>query len=412
MIDLETLYRRTLENCRPEVAVRQALAGDGPPGMAAPHLPRTVVAIGKCAGGLLDGVPSFDDAFVVIPHGYPPPRDTGRVPHVFRGGHPIPDEGSFDAGHRMLDFVRDHDDILFLISGGGSACVEAPLEPWFTRQDLIEAGRRIVAAGIPIDQMNVVRKHLSAIKGGRLGALVRGRPVTMLYSDVATGDRSSVASGPTLSDSSTKAQAIAILERVGGCQSIIEKLRDEDLPETVRQIERASATIIADNSTMVRAAARLAADAGHRPVVVEDQIESDVEAAAELLARKASELSEGEVLVAGGEPTVVAHGAGKGGRCLEVAVRFALVEHRHSWRQDEDRTTAAPLLALFGSSDGVDGNSGVAGAIVDRGVSDPAPLQDALSRSDSLSAIGLIGRPIIIPPTGNNLRDLYLVART
>jgi hydroxypyruvate reductase len=306
----------------------------------------------------------------------------------------LPDQSSFEAGARLLEFVRRHENILFLISGGGSACVEAPLEPWFTRDDIVQTHRRLLDAGLPIEKMNIVRKQLSAIKGGRLAALVRGRSETLLYSDVGTGDSASVASGPTVPDTSTRADAIRVLVGVGGCDHIVTKLRDESLPAAVSTIENTSWAVVADNSTLVRTAADLL---GARAVVVDRQIESDVEEAADFLSAEVAKLAPGQVLVAGGEPTVVMRGSGKGGRCLELAVRFA---------------GKSAAKALFGSSDGVDGNSGVAGAIVDRAAADQRRVTEALQRSDALSVIDLIGRPIIIPPTGNNLRDLYLMARS
>jgi glycerate 2-kinase len=358
------------------------------------------VAIGKCAGGMLDGVAAVHDirdALLIVPRGYPAARHARRS--TMSGSHPLPDDSSFAAGERLMEFVREHDEILFLISGGGSACVEAPLAPWFTRDDVVHAGRAILDAGISIAEMNVVRKHLSAIKGGRLGALVRGRSHTLIYSDVATGDAAAVASGPTIPDSSTKSQAIEILTRVGGCDRIVTKLRDESLPSTVHHIDNSSWTIVADNSVLVRTAARVLEESGHRAVMIDEQIEGHVSDAARQLAARAAALQTGEVLVAGGEPTVVKHGSGKGGRCLELAVRYALER--------------ASTPALFGSSDGLDGNSGVAGAIVERTAEASRPvLEAALGRSDTLSALALIGRPIMIPPTGNNLRDLYLLARS
>jgi glycerate-2-kinase len=132
---------------------------------------------------------------------------------------------------------------------------------------------------------------------------------------------------------------------------------------------------------------------------VSEQIESDVESAARQLAARAGSLSAGEILIAGGEPTVTVHGRGRGGRCSELAVRFAL--------QRPD------LHALFASSDGIDGNSGAAGVVVDSlsGQVDQREAAQALERSDSFSIATSIGRAVIIQPTGNNLRDLYLVAR-
>ncbi|HEX3067494.1 MAG TPA: DUF4147 domain-containing protein [Thermoanaerobaculia bacterium] len=477
MLDqLKTIYLRTLDACAPERLVRAAITRG---------MPRNVVAIGKCAGALRDGLDDVDDALVVVPEGY---RRPVKRSQIAIGGHPDITAASFEAGRRLIDFVDTHDEILFLISGGGSACVELPLAPWFDERDLIETNARLVASALPIGDINCVRKHLSAIKGGRLASRVK-RSVTLVYSDVSTGARADVASGPTLADTTTKANAIAILERIGGCERIVEKLRDDECPETVKRIDDSRFALIADNRTLVAKAAEIAASMGFVPVVVEQQIESDVGDAARELLERASRLREGEVLIAGGEPTLVRRGDGKGGRCIELALRMALAEgerrsdslvrlpadsERESsdWRvrptsvspgpglheiealrgtsdaidsntEDERRpdslvrlpgdsekelsdwrvrptsirpTSVRPasnIHAVFGSSDGVDGNSGVAAIALTL----PASInrdraERELQRSNSLIVAEEIGETIMIPPAGNNLRDLYLLART
>ncbi|HEV8660626.1 MAG TPA: DUF4147 domain-containing protein [Thermoanaerobaculia bacterium] len=400
MIDLESIYRQTLEKCAPEVLVRPFVGA---------AMPKNVVAIGKCAGALLDGVAAVHDierAFCAIPRGYPSPSGRGwrEAPGeglplirpaatfsrgekgliVARGGHPDIDDDSFRAGQQLLDFVDQSEDVLFLISGGGSACVELPLPP-FTRNELSDINARLVASDLPIGAINTVRKHLSAIKGGRLGARVHGRSVTLVYSDVSTGAISDVASGPTVADNTTNTDAARILERLGGCDHLIAKLTSE----TVKRLDNATAKVIADNTTLTKTAAELTPGA----VLWPDQIEMQVEEAARALADCTVD---GSVLVAGGEPTVARRGHGKGGRCCELAVRFALRSNR---------------AALFGTSDGVDGSSGISAiALSGAPVSSPARLFDLLDRSESLEAAKLIGRPIIMPPAGNNLRDLFLVA--
>ena len=354
MLDLELIYAETLRRCAPDVLVRQFVT---------PDLPRNVVAIGKCAASLLDGfaaVVPVESAFAAVPAGYPLPRTPALI---MQGGHPHMDASSFRAGEELVRFVDTHRDVTFLISGGGSACVEVALNPW-SEDDLIRENARLIASGLPIADINAARKKMSAIKGGRLADRVRGRHVTLVYSDVASGDLASVASGPSISRDS-----VAIL--------------------------------IADNDTLTSTAALLINARNHRPVRWPVQLETDVDDAARDLARRAASLDINEVLVAGGEPTVVVRGAGKGGRCSELAVRFALA------------TNEQHLIALFASSDGVDGSSGAAGFAMDL----PAPLdrarvEAALAASDSAGIASKIGRPIIIPPTGNNLRDLYLVARS
>ena len=381
-IDLQSIYLRTLEACAPERLVARVLE---------PGMPRDVVAIGKCAGALLDGLQDAGDAFVAIPEGYPEPR---RRAEIHRGGHPYITQASIEAGRALIRFVAAHENILFLISGGGSACVELPLAPWFHDDEVIETNRRLLASGAAIGEMNCVRKHLSAIKGGRLAARVRGRSVTLVYSDVSSGALADVASGPTLADPTTKRHAIVILDRIGGFDSIVRRLHDA--PETIKHIERSTVKLIADNDTLTSTAASFAPNA----VRYERQIDGDVaDAAASLLAR-ADDLKRGEVLVAGGEPTVVIRGNGRGGRCCELAVRVAL-------------GATKPLEALFASSDGVDGNSGVAGLRLSLPVQfDRDAAERELARSNSFAVAAAIGKGLTMPPSGNNLRDLYLLARS
>jgi hydroxypyruvate reductase len=383
-VDLKAIYLGALEECAPERLVR---------GVWRPEMPRSIVAIGKCAGALLDGIPDFDDAFVVVPDGYREPAAKARL---YKGGHPEITDASFEAGRALLDFVDAHDDVLFLISGGGSACVELPLSPWFDEHDVSDTNARLLKSGASIGEINCVRKHLSAIKGGRLGARARDRSVTLVYSDVSSGSLADVASGPTLPDATTKRDAIAILQRLGGFDRIVARLLDATCPETVKRIERSSVELIADNHTLTAAAAAIAPNA----IRCQQQIECDVSAAAKFLLDRVNAMKSGEVLVAGGEPTVIMHGDGRGGRCSELAVRVALGATQR-------------MEALFGSSDGVDGNSGVAGIRISLPAAfDRTMAERELARSNSYEIAAALGQPLTMVPSGNNLRDLYLLARS
>jgi glycerate 2-kinase len=336
-VDLKATYLTTLAECAPDVLVRAHVR---------PDMPRNVVAIGKCAAALLDGVAKvhpIESALSIVPEGYPLPR-IGEL-HV--GGHPHYTFDSFHAGKRLVRWVETHDDILFLVSGGGSACAEVSL---VSKQEAIRINAELIASGKPIGDINELRRSISAIKGGKLAQHVRGRAVTLVYSDVSTGALHDVASGPTIPGS--------------------------------------EAILVADNSTLVRTAAQIIGD---NAVVLEEQVEVDVLDAAAMLAARARELRKGEVLVAGGEPTVVVRGNGRGGRCSELAVRFAAL---------------AANEALFASSDGVDGNSGCAGIYLGGGLKPALRFEE----SDSFSVAAQIGEPIMIAPTGNNLRDLFFVA--
>lgn len=348
MLNLKRVYLETLARCEPHVLVRKHVN---------PTMPRNVVAIGKCAGALLDGVASvhqIDAAFAAVPEYYPPPRTKAEV-HV--GGHPHMTRASFAAGKALVKFVERHEDILFLVSGGGSACVEVALAP-YTEDDVASENGWLIGSGKTIAEINRERRKLSAIKGGKLRERVRGKSVTLVYSDVSTGALADVASGPTITNA------------------------DE-------------AILVADNTTLTTTAARII---GGNAVLLDTQIEGSVQQAARELASRVQALSAGQILVAGGEPTVRVMGVGMGGRCSELAMRFAALS------SDE---------ALFASSDGVDGNSGAAGIYLppSRPGVESTHLRDVLAASDSYRLASQVGEPIMIAPTGSNLRDLFLIAR-
>src|SRR5947209_7757058 len=177
MIDctvLEAIYRETLDRCAPERLIAKVWRND---------FPRAVVAIGKCAGALRDGIEcdiDYDEAFVAIPYGY---REPTKPSIVAFGTHPNYSDASFEAGRRLLEFVDRHDDVTFIISGGGSATVEVPID-----DNSVEENRRLIESGLTIGEINARRKAMSAIKGGKLAMRVRGRCVTPVYSDVSRGE--------------------------------------------------------------------------------------------------------------------------------------------------------------------------------------------------------------------------------
>lgn len=393
---MKSLYFEALRRCAPERLVRGVVTKD---------MPRNVVAIGKCAAGMLEGAAEdlhIERAFVAVPDGYREPRSLPFPVEVAKGGHPQMTPASFAAGERLARFVDACDDVLFLVSGGGSACVEQPLPP-FDERDLMKTNARLVASELPIADINLVRRQLSALKGGRLATRVRGASVTLVYSDVSRGALHDVASGPTIpppDDRNDAQRALAILGQLGGCDRIVTLLRDKPPAAVVPQNAAARVLLVADNDTLVAAAADAARQEGASVIVRATAFEGSVtEAAAELIERS-RKLQPGQVFVAGGEVTVALRGGGTGGRCSELALLFAL-------EAPDD------VEALFGSSDGVDGNSGAAGVFLPqrRRSFDRHAAARELARSNSFAAIRQIAEPIMISATGNNLRDLILLAR-
>jgi len=371
--------------------------------------PLSIVAFGKAAARMYAGaakVCTVRSALLIQPQGYEADPRLTKGAEVLRGGHPGMTGESFESGGRLAGFVRAcEDDVLFLVSGGGSACVEQALQPWFSMNELVVINDELIQSGEPIQSINVVRKHLSAIKGGRLGTLARHAIHTFIYSDVPINQPELVASGPTVNDPSTNEDAVAILDR---CSSSAAKrasriLRSGDVPDTPKEGLPAP-VVAADNSTLVEAACAEARARGFAVTRIAHQLEGDVDVVANELAEVMAGLPSGSCLVGGGEPTVVVRGSGVGGRCSELAARFL-------------RISGDPnICGLFAASDGRDGNSPAAGFVVDGQRFSSHPFsewqyQDSTARSDTFPLLEMVAEPIIIPSTGNNLRDLVLLAR-
>ena len=267
----------------------------------------------------------------------------------------------------------------------------------------------LLASGLPIEKINAVRKHLSAIKGGRLGALMHRDSTTLVLSDVSRDRWSDVGSGPTFRDETTNGDAATIVESLDDrrFERIVAALRSGDVPETNRDLPKGGRHLLADNRVLMEEAARHASRLGYATRVVEEEQNDDVSNVVRRLMDIATDLDGGTIAIAGGEPTVRVTGEGRGGRCSELAVRFA--------RLLIDRPKI-PIVALFSSSDGVDGNSGASGFVVDSDCIEPtlerkAILDDALARSDSASVVESIARVLQAQPTGNNLRDIFCIAK-
>jgi glycerate 2-kinase len=399
-ITAETLvdvYQDALKRCAPERLVGETIARLG-----LEDGDTDVLAIGKCGGRLFDGAATslhIRSSLVCVPAGYP--RPTHRA-EVIEGTHPHIGPESFAAGRRAEEFVRSSGrHLLFLISGGGSASLESPLRPWFSEDDVSHANAMLVRSALSIERINTARKHLSAIKGGRL-ALLAERSTTLIYSDVAAGNEREVASGPSVADHTTNEDAAAVLKTIDDsqCRALGERLLDRDLPDTPKSLPHASAHLIADNRTLLAAAAEIAG-----ATIIEREFNEEVEAVADSLHQTLRIVPAGTIVIAGGEPVVRVSGSGRGGRCTELAVRFA--------RRCAD-DPLGEVHALFASSDGLDGNSGIAGVVLscDRQFRlDQGAYDRAVAGSDTLALAGQIGRPVRIPPTGNNLRDIFMMAR-
>ena len=347
-----------------------------------------------------------------------PPRSQVVGFQYFYGGHPLPNEHSLRAGSAILKFLHtlpERSLVLFLISGGASAVAEIPISSSLTLSDVVKTYRTLVHSGAAIAEINAIRKHLSALKGGRLAqAAAPATQVSLLVSDVPEHALDALASGPTMPDSSAVLDCYAISERYAMRSHFPERVRDmfdsRQLQETPKQGDPAFrnshyVTVLA-NQTAVSAAAERAKSCGFAVEVDNRCDDWDYARAADYLLGKLREMrraSSPVCLISGGEVTVtVGDKSGIGGRNQQFALYCA------------QKIAAEPITVLSAGTDGIDGNSRAAGAVVD-GTSfarakgcglDP---QAAMSGFDTFPLLESIGDAIVTGPTGNNVRDLRIL---
>lgn len=335
----------------------------------------------------------------------------------FKGGHPLPTVESFVAGRAILRYLRNQPEsglVIFLISGGGSAAVEFPVEG-LDLADIVETYRVLVHSGAPIAEMNAIRKHLSAIKGGRLArAAAPAQQVSIMISDVPDGELDSLSSGPTIPDSSTVEDCHRIAARHGMIEnfppSVRELFEKKLLEETPKHDDSAFVRSrwwpVLSNATVLQAAAAQAA-AHDFAVEVDNRCDDwDYARAADYLLDRVRQLQRGDskaCVISGGEVTVkMTNEAGAGGRNQQFALYCAR------------KIAGENIAVLSAGTDGIDGNSDAAGAVVDGSTVDRARAAgldpaDALCRFDADPFFKQIGDAIVTGPTGNNLRDLRVL---
>jgi glycerate 2-kinase len=341
---------------------------------------------------------------------------------VIVGGHPIPTQGSLDGARRLIELARSATDrtlVVFLISGGGSALVELPTFPDVTLEDLREMNRILVTCGASIREINTIRKHLSAVKGGRLGSMLNGAGVIALFvSDVNAGDLRSIASNPALSEDLRSQNFFDVLEKYALMDRLpesIAKAIEVGLVTGANGIggsqQPVEALLLSDNSTALQAAGEAARELGFRTIVYEDLAEGKYQnISAELFKRLFDEQgrspNEPICMISGGEVSCPVFGDGLGGRNQEFVLYSAASLARSGINQ--------PTAVLSCGTDGIDGNSLAAGAVADERTVAKALEQgiiaaDYLERNDSHSFFVRTGGVVFTGPTGNNVRDVRLL---
>ncbi len=375
-----------------------------------------LLAPGKGAAGMVSGALSVVDipsGLVVTNQDYSPPRPDIRV---IRASHPIPDGESLRAGREALalaDRLGPDDLLLVLVSGGGSAMLEAtPL----SLEDLQEVYRLLLRSGLAIREVNEVRRAISEVKGGRLAgrAVARGATlVALVVSDIVGDPLEDIASGLTVPTASRGEDAEGILRRAGVW---------DQMPEAARRVMEAAAQrrehwgrdkqrvhnfLVANNSLACRAAVDEAGGRGYRARLITKSLEGDAHTAGRWLLEEALGREPGALraaFVAGGETTVQVHGGGRGGRNQEMVLSVV------------EALEGRPMVFLSCGTDGIDGNTQAAGAIADGGTMARARTAGLdprrfLEDNNSYEFFRNLGDLIVTGPTGTNVSDIQILVR-
>lgn len=353
-------------------------------------------------GGICEGL-------VVTRYGHAVP--TGSV-EIVEAAHPVPDEAGLSAARRILALAEEagpDDLVVCLVSGGASALLSLPA-PGITLQDKQDVNRSLLKSGAPIGEMNLVRKSLSAIKGGRLAAKAgRARLVTYLISDVPGDDPSSIGSGPTIPERIDPDAALAVLSRysIDVPAHVVEAIRANAVNEHVAGGE---VHVIATPKMALDAAAAKARELGLTPLVLGDAIEGEAREVGRVMAGIArSVAAHGEplkspgVLLSGGETTVTVHGKGRGGRNAEFLLALALALKGETG-----------IAGLACDTDGIDGSEDNAGAWFDARLLEAArerniDLAAHLASNDAYTAFAALDRLVVTGPTYTNVNDFRCI---
>ena len=411
-----------------------AIASAKPARCVPPHLPTPkclgqgrliVIGAGKASAAMAKAVedhwPGPLSGMVVTRYGYSVP--CARI-EIVEAAHPVPDAAGLAAAQRMLALVqglREDDLVLCLISGGGSSLLPLPA-PGLTLQDKQSLNRVLLQSGATISEMNCVRRHLSAIKGGRLAAACYpARVLTLLISDVPGDAPSNIASGPTVADASTCADALAIVQRyqMDLPPHLLAVLHDpaaESVKPGDARLARNTLRIVATPQMALEAAAQVARDAGLSAHILGDAIEGEARDVGKVLAAIALQVADrGQpfagpcVLLSGGETTVTVRGKGRGGRNVEFLLSTAIALDGHP-----------RIHGLAADTDGVDGQEEIAGAYLApdtlaRAWSLGLAPKDSLANNDGHGFFGALGDAEITGPTLTNVNDfraLFIGAAT
>lgn len=406
--DAHAMLEAAVEAADPEALMREALAG-GPPAGGGGDGGVRLAALGKAAPGMARALAA---AFPEAPGVLAAPREVldraGDAPEGWEavgGGHPLPDRGSLEAGEALMEVARSTPEdgrLLVGMSGGGSACAEVAGVPL---DDLRSVTASLLAAGLAVGEVNVVRRALSRLKGGGLARACPGEVRGFVLSDVMGDDLGDVASGPTVPLEPDPGEARRVLEASGlwtGAPAAVRTALEGGAEEGaggagVRNV------LVGGNGTAVAGAAGAGRERGYREERLGEPLAGPAAEAGRELARRGLERrragERGLALVAGGEVTVAVEGGGRGGPCQEAAAAAAAAV------EGED------VIVGVLDTDGVDGPTDAAGAVVDGATARRAreagvDLEGALRRHDAHRLLEAAGDLVRTGPTGTNVNDV------
>jgi glycerate 2-kinase len=330
---------------------------------------------------------------------------------IIEAGHPIPDDNSVRGATRAIELVSKLDKnhkVVLLISGGGSALFEKPMEG-VTLEDVIDISNKLLSCGADIVEINTVRKHLSEVKGGRFAKKCKDSSIYAIVLSDVIGDRlNSIASGPAYPDMSTSDEAFKIIKKYG--LSISDSVKNVIMMETPKEIDNCETVVTANVSTLCRAARKTAQKLGYNTLVLTSTLNCEAKEAGRFMAAIARELKNGTfgikspcAIIAGGETVVRIVGIGKGGRNQELALSAAI---------GIDGLDDIVICSV--GSDGTDGPTDAAGGVVDGKTAERIRNSGILpevyiDNNDSYNALKESNDLILTGPTGTNVNDLIIL---
>lgn len=400
--DGSIIIHQAIQEVLPDEAVRRALQDFRSSGRL------TVISVGKAAWQMAKATydclrDRIGQGIVITKYGHA----MGPIPgfDCYEAGHPVPDEKSFRATAKalaMTEHLTEADTVLFLLSGGGSALFEQPL---VSGEELQSITSQLLASGADIVEMNGIRKRLSAVKGGRFAQwCAPARVFSIILSDILGDPLDMIASGPTVPDKSTCAQAVQTAEKYHLCLS--EKARQLLSQETPKELEGTEQKIMGSVRQLCQAAAEACRSLGYQPIVLTDRLCCQAREAGSFLGSIARSHADTQIpmaFLAGGETVVKLTGTGRGGRNQELALAAA----------EGIQGLENVLIFSFGS-DGTDGPTDAAGGMVDgntqkrlcdMGIS----IHAVLANNDAYSALEKVDGLIVTGPTGTNVNDVAVV---